>query len=467
MSCLNPRLIKIDRRSKSTLLYGCESEYRKEWTRYRDVRPSLVDVVQVPCGKCIECMRARQNALISRAIEESTKRGTFIFLTLTYADEYLPIAQSLWRASKSTGEVELVDKGEVIVSGRKKRLRGERAEFQKNAEAIRAVFKDFKASETPRYYDSYIDGFEDDDYVYFSRLTPSVCREDVRLWLKSARVRYERERGCKLSPFTYICVSEYGPNTCRPHYHLAFFGLTPDESAWLSSSWPYGFICQRTVNRVNPDGTDGFAIASAYLGKYMSKGKFDCPSVLDKSAEKPRICQSMHIGETLLEKLRPYMLCFDMFGKYDLDTMFCPALHRRFTDSEVEQLCEEIPKRFVYDVNAKFKLPVPRLFRRKVFYNCHYRDEEISEIVGCETCKVTRKVPVYVPTTLWLLVADHVRSKFSDLFERQLSARLFGKSPSEIFNECSSFASYQECLASNEASFRETRYKEFLCKSVF
>ena len=360
-TCLRPRFIKIDRRSTASKLYGCDSEYRPEWTRYRDVRPSLIDYVPVPCGKCINCLKNRQNALVSRCLEESEKRGTFIFLTLTYADEYLPIAQSLWRSSKVTGECEIVEQGEIISSARD-------STFVDRAKVLSLL-----KSDKPRYYDSYIDGFEDDEYVYFSRLTPSVCRKDVRLWLKRARVTYERERGHKLSPFSYVCVSEYGPNTCRPHYHLAFFGLTPDESAWLASSWPYGFVCQRSVNRINPDGSDGFQIASRYIGKYMTKGKFECESVIDKCAEKPRICQSIGIGKSLIDKIKSQVLAYDMYGEYDIDTLFCPSLGRCFTLEEVNQLCKEIPKRLVYKVNSKFSLPIPRLFRQAIFSHQMYR----------------------------------------------------------------------------------------------
>ena len=122
MACLHPLHIRVDRRGRDGD-YACSVRMSNDpviraRTRYRDIRLSKFDVVPVPCGKCIECLKARQNALVSRALEESQKRGSFVFLTLTYSDEYLPIAQSLWRASKDTGECELVDPGEVVSSAR-------------------------------------------------------------------------------------------------------------------------------------------------------------------------------------------------------------------------------------------------------------------------------------------------------------------------------------------------------------
>lgn len=456
MNCLHPIYIKVDRRSKPVCL-----DAKRTWTRYKDVRPYLVDTVPVPCGKCINCLKNRQNALVSRALEESNKRGSFIFLTLTYEDRYLPIAQSLWRVRKETGECELVDKGEVISSARDSLFLDRAKVLSSVADSVRSSHK----LERPLCYDSYIDGFEDEEYAYFSRLTPSVCRRDVRLWLKRARVTYEREKGCKLSPFSYICVSEYGPNTFRPHYHLAFFGLSRDEASWLASSWSYGFICLKTVNRVNPkDGSDGFALASRYIGKYMAKGKFDCPTVLDKTSEKPRICQSMHIGQSLLEKLRSQMCAFDLYGEYDLDSLFCPSLGRVFNENEVKQLCAEIPKRLQYVVNADFKLPIPRLFREKVFY--HER-KRFKKLVDENFEKCTDVVTEKVPTALWLLVSATIRDNFSSDVERKFLKDIDGKSQGQIFDACNHVADYEECLTNIEEAIREENYNSFLCKSVF
>ena len=52
--CLRPIFIKIDRREQIkkhvAMPYDAVLQAR---TRYRDVRPTLIDVVPVPCGKCI------------------------------------------------------------------------------------------------------------------------------------------------------------------------------------------------------------------------------------------------------------------------------------------------------------------------------------------------------------------------------------------------------------------------------
>ena len=467
--CLHPISVRIDRRRSAAVLYACDKKY----VRYKNVRPSLNDVVKVPCGKCIVCLKNRQNALVSRCLAESEKRGTFCFLTLTYNDEHLPLAQSFWRISKETGEVSCVDRGEVVVSARNTRLSGKLLDFKDDIEHIRRKFnsKAPAASTVPRYVDTPIPGFEDEEFEYFSRLTPSVCRQDVRLWLKRARVNFEREHGYKLPDFSYVAVSEYGPNTCRPHYHLAFFGLNCNEAIWLSDSWSYGYKMLKMVNRVNPDGTDGFQIASRYIGKYMTKGKFDCESVLNHSAEKPRICQSIGIGSSLIDKVRSSMCAFDIYGEYDLDTLFCPRLGRSLNQIEVDVLVKEIPKRLCYETGNGFRLPIPRIFREKVFYHLKYHYEKKvthfdrrGEINSRECLSQT---VLRFPTTIWALVSDSIREHLSADDSAKFQSYLSGFGEGEIDTACSEFAYYEEYCAKIAECSHEENYKTFLTHSKF
>lgn len=52
-----------------------------------------------------------------------------------------------------------------------------------------------------------------------SYFVPVVCKRDVQLFLKRLRKRFE---DCTIR---YYLVSEYGPNTFRPHYHAVVFNL--------------------------------------------------------------------------------------------------------------------------------------------------------------------------------------------------------------------------------------------------
>lgn len=456
--CLHPVWIKVDRRADNPTRhihsYFVEDgvgtsiiEYKRKY-----VRENLIDYVPVPCGKCINCLKNKQNAMVSRCIAESGERGTFSFVTLTYNNDTLPIAQSLWRASKDTGEIELVHAGEVVSCVDDMNFRKEdREKLLKMA-----------SSPNPRYYDEYIAGFEDDEYCYFSRLTPSLNRRDPRLWIKRCRVSYEREYGCKLD-FSYVLVGEMGPRTCRPHYHLAFFGLSKDQVQYFADKWTLGYTCVKHVNSVNPDGTDGFAIASRYIGKYMSKGKFDCLSVLDKSAVKPRVCQSKGIGRSLVDWLKSRVYCYDLFGPYDVDSMFCPALGRYFTESEIRQIVQEVPKRLKYDSSYGFELPIPRLFRddlfyhKKVYYEKKRKLGKNGEWIFSPSVKIVRK-----PTTLWSLVAMDLREHLSSNYQSKFLAFISRYAKGQIPFAVNAYEDYQRACIENSERSRETNYKQFL-----
>ena len=447
--CLHPIWIRIDRRGKNPLRF--EHAYSTDSGK-KYARESLLDYAPIPCGKCINCLKNKQYAMVSRCLAESSKRGTFSFVTLTYNNETLPIAQSLWRASKVTGECELVSKGEVISSSRDKSFR-----FQDREMLINMV-----CSPQPRYLDKPINGFEDDEYVYFSRLTPSLYRKDFQLWIKRCRVTYERVSGKKLD-FSYVCVGEMGPRTCRPHYHLAFFGLTPDQVHFFVERWNLGFTDVKHVNSINPDGTDGFSIASRYIGKYMSKGKFDCQSVLDKSAVKPRVCQSIGIGRNLIDYLKSRVYCYDMYGAYDVDSMFCPSLGRRFTDSELLQIIKEVPKRLSYDSSYGFKLPIPRLFRDDLFYHkkLSYVTKRKQDTSGNWVSSRTPKI-IRTKTTLWSLVTAYLCEHFSTNNSGKFLTFISRYDKGQIALACDAFTAYENACCEISERSRETDYKQFL-----
>lgn len=60
----------------------------------------------VPCGKCEECVKDNQNEYIIRTVEEQKKRGTVLFLTLTYNEGSVPIRfNEDGEVDEETGEI--------------------------------------------------------------------------------------------------------------------------------------------------------------------------------------------------------------------------------------------------------------------------------------------------------------------------------------------------------------------------
>lgn len=88
-----------------------------------------------------------------------------------------------------------------------------------------------------------------------------VNKRDIQLFLKRLRKLYSFLESNKLK---YFCVSEYGPSTHRPHYHLILFGLNRNISSALrivSKSWNNGFV---KVSKVKPSRIK-------YVTKYSTK----------------------------------------------------------------------------------------------------------------------------------------------------------------------------------------------------
>lgn len=376
--------------------------------------------------------------MVVRIKREAEKRGTLCFLTLTYDDDHLPLSQSLWSVSKDTGEFLLECPGEIISSGR-------------FPDPVRlGNIKTILSSPSPRYYDIAIPEFSiaDPGKDWFARITPSVCREDARLWIKRSRVAYKRAFGKDLS-MSYVMVPEYGPRTCRPHYHLAIMGISKDTLNWLARQWTYGFTKVDFIDRVDSKdkSRDPWSGVAFYIGKYMSKGKFECESVVNGSAEKPRVCQSLGLGVGDFESLKPYVACFDIFGKYDLNTL-CFDNGQHLSKQQIDVLCEEIPKRLVYKLNAKISLPLPRLIRNRIFF-------------------IKDRYEKPVKTSIWYLVTLALRNKYDNLHQRQFAEFCSANLQRTLAENCAAFEASRSYIASLEAASRETDLQEFYNSSIF
>lgn len=399
-----------------------------------NLRPVLADTIVVPCGKCLACLKNKQSSMVVRCLREAEKRGSFGFMTLTYDDDHLPITESMWRVDLRTGSEEMVEAPEFLSRG-----------FHPDP-VCADLFRSEPSSPLPRYrmfVHSRIMEFE-----WQIRLTPSICRLDVRQWLKQARIQYERDYGEKLPDFSYAAISEYGARSCRPHYHLAFFGLKRKHLDYLLDAWRFGKVKQvRMVSAVNKDRSSGFVRASKYIGKYMSKGKFECQSVSCGAAEKPRVCQSLGFGTKDLQPVRDFVLCKDMVGAYDIRTLL-KYDGQPLSDLEISRLVSEIPKRLVFKVDEKVTLPLPRLIREKIF---KYDDPQDK------TKKAT--------SPLWTMVASSIRDEHDRLREREFEVFCSLHPERANFENLAEFAYWQEFCSGVEEAVMQEDFRAFYARS--
>lgn len=115
----------------------------------------------------------------------------------------------------------------------------------------------------------------DDEFIkYDNNGRPKVCKEDVQLFLKRLRKQ--------IHPFKirYFLVSEYGPKTMRPHYHMLLFNfpheLDRNLDAIIESSWSNGFIRVDPVNSARIHYVTSYCLDTSTLPEEFVKNFMLC-----------------------------------------------------------------------------------------------------------------------------------------------------------------------------------------------
>lgn len=367
--CLNPTSIKKKKLNVQT------GRFEDEWQL-------------VPCGKCLDCVKDRQNDIAVMCYRAADQYGSMEFVTLTYNNESIPMYGRVY--DEETGEV--VGEPFRLTDNMEKKAR--EVYFSLNKDCLKTLAY------------SVGEGVEEN---FTLDIAPSLDRTDVRLWIKRARMQYQRHFGKKLPEFQYIVCGEYGPRTGRPHYHLGFFGLDHAQVDFMCRDWEktHGFYKADSVIRFNPEDNSksGYEAAAKYIGKYISKGKFEDEKVKVGAVEKPRKMASIHFGYgDDIDKLRAYHLCYDMFGEYDPNDL------SRFTEADKERLCKEIIKRKKYSLNGKY-YKLPRSITRQIFYR-RFKETDITGEV-----KVVERA-----SRLQKMVSQFIQNGFNQAFTEELGA---------------------------------------------
>lgn len=318
---------------------------------------SSVRVLQVPCGKCPECLEKRQDSIAARAVRAAEDAGSMHFLTLTYDPQYLPIAVSCWQANSETGEYSDCIMLPQIVHD------------PEANDILRSQVTDyFRTHKGCCVLEKYNDNFP--DLVW--RFTPSVAIRDVQLMIKRFRKKYAKE----CTSFKFMIVSEYGSPkyTARPHYHLLLFGISDFYAALLENEWPYGRTELDKVYQINEDdGSNGFEKVAAYIGKYCAKGKFDVYSKRHHYTLKDRLCTSKGLGLSNFDNLKRYHLAQDLFD-YD------PELFHKLPEDLKTKIVNAITSRLYWKFGKK-KIALPATFVKFIFNGRTLQDKQVYSSV--------------------------------------------------------------------------------------
>lgn len=329
----------------------------------------------VPCGKCVECVDRKQKDMLQVFLNVSRRYGDIVFATFTYSDEFLPRMFSVWD----------YESGSVVDQGFSKDL-------------------------------FHIDEFND----VFER--PSLRRKDWRLWLKRARVAYERKHGHKLD-FVYACIGEYGKLHQRPHYHCLFFGASLQDIEELCSSWNLGYHFCEYVNK-----NQSYTAVCRYMAKYLYKGLFESGEVLEGLCEKPRVIASKNLIK-IDEDFKNWLIGKDL--GLSLDTPYLsPDIAQRLLDRR---------KILIDDFNYR----LGNHYINKIFKRYEINEEGKRKLVS---------------TPLQNALSYFVRSSFDHIRDRQLAEA------QSFVDRKDGFAYIEELRKNDEASLLAR--EESKCKTL-
>lgn len=183
----------------------------------------------------------------------------------------------------------------------------------------------------------------DDAHLPYYNGTPTFCKRHIQLFFKRLRKFISKSSGEKIK---YFLISEYGPNTFRPHYHFIFFNFPTNiinPQSFIEDFWDKGFVKVDSLNQAR----------ISYVAKYATKF-----SVLP---ENYRFVERDPITHKIISRpLSPFTMCSKGIG-----LSFLTDSIKNYYRTTLN--CQ-------YNDNG-FKKPLPRYYKDKLF------DDEMKYIL--------------------------------------------------------------------------------------
>lgn len=230
--------------------------------------------VVVSCGSCPSCILRRSGIQTNLLTSYSAQFRYVYFVTLTYAPCFLPTLEVsvVETCTDDIADVSVVpDINDLDACDPNTYLFGFRsvprsASVKLKNSTVERTFKDpdirFSYPMTPKELLSILNKVKHN----VPNRIPYVCNRDLDLFLKRLRSYYPDEK------LRYYAVSEYGPTSYRPHWHLLLFSDSERFSKTVfenvSKAWFYG-RCDASLSR-------GFAApyVASYVNSFVSLPTF-------------------------------------------------------------------------------------------------------------------------------------------------------------------------------------------------
>lgn len=459
--------------------------------------------IPVPCGKCCECLAQRQNNFMIRTYREAMKYGNMWHLTLTYDEEHLPVAKSLFYTDKDTGLMVQREAAEPyhkslqvtkVTEVKRYRKNGKhlplKSKYPELREAlpVKSPLRDeilsdigfSRASRVPRCpsFSLAHDGALA-EYTYVE--SPSYDPKDVQDLIKRCKLWFERDYGISIYNLRYIISPEYGErSTRRPHYHCILINCPENFANFLREVWKRGYFKHFKNGNTNKYfgygdrvslqkvwlhhkrySGNGFKNVASYLSKYTCKGFMDNPAAINGFTCKMRVMTSKNFGSqpTLVEL--HHWLALDKF-KYDPEDV--SRLPKKKLQDIVQTIVDRLKFTFPTDVDQQqFPYRIPTVIRQRLF--------------GARLCKsrqdlpkwLQRRIPIgetfppsgkMVYNGIYYAVQDFIRSRTLQTLQKQFAEFVANSHSENLSQAVASFESYKQSLLKS----REEAHKQNLLK---
>lgn len=222
--------------------------------------------VVVPCGSCPSCLLRRSAIQTNLLTTYSAQFRYAYFVTLTYAPCFLPTLEvSVVEACTDdvadvscVPDIDNLDAGDPNTYLFGFRSVPRTASVKLKTSTVERTFKDPEVKFTyPMKSKDFLSILEKVKHNVPNRI-PYICNRDLDLFLKRLRSYYPDEK------LRYYAVSEYGPTSFRPHWHLLLFSNSERFSETIcenvSKAWSYG-RCDTSLSR---------GYAALYVASYLN-----------------------------------------------------------------------------------------------------------------------------------------------------------------------------------------------------
>lgn len=211
----------------------------------------------------------------------------------------------------------------------------------------------------------------DEENIKFNDLGfARVVKEDLQKFIKRLRSKIQHE-------IKYFAISEYGPATHRPHYHIIAFGLGVHHTSVIERSWDLGIV---TVDKLNIRRISYSARYHADKG-YTPRGR------------EPTFClMSKGLGKSYIENMRDYhegkpeTMYYQLYQfKKKMPRYYKEKL---FTKEEIEQISSKISD----SEDLKEEMEISRLQNQKYYFKAIIDRNKQREIRFIRSLKNNRKL---------------------------------------------------------------------------